>query len=73
MEILIKARSRRHKDYRGGKKEAFLVVIREALIFQNYCMENGEICLLRLARSISVVFGLISLFVESITVIESID
>ena len=64
MEILIKARSRCHKDHHKGKKEAFSVVIREARIFPNYCMENGEICLLRLARSISVVLGLIYLCIE---------
>ena len=64
MEILIKAQSRCHKDHHKGKKEAFSVVIREAPIFPNDCMENSEICLVRLARSISVVFDLISLCIE---------
>ena len=61
MEILIKAWSHCHKDHHKGKKEAFSVVIREALIFPNDCMENSQICQVRLARSISVVFNLISL------------
>ena len=64
MEILIKARSHCHKDHHKGKKEAFSVVIREAPIFPNDCMENSEICLVRLARPISVVFDLISLCIE---------
>ena len=45
MEIFIKTRSRCHKDHHKGKKEAFLVVIREAPIFPNYCIENGEMYL----------------------------
>ena len=49
IEILIKARSRCHKDHHKGKKEAFSVVIREAPIFPNDCMQNSEICLVRLA------------------------
>ena len=64
MEILIKIRSRCHYNHHKGKKGAFSVVMRGAPIFQNYCMENDEICLLRLARAISVVFGLISLCID---------
>ena len=63
MEILIKARCRCHKDHHKEKK-AFSVVIREAPIFPIDCMEKSEICLVRLARSISVVFDLISLRIE---------
>ena len=65
MEILIQARSRCHKDHHKGKKEeAFSVILLDVPIFQNYCMENDEICLLRLAQSISVIFGLISLCIK---------
>ena len=53
-----------HKDHHKGKKEAFSDVMREAPIFPNYCMENSEICPVRLARSISLVFYLISLCIE---------
>ena len=70
MEILIKARSCCHKDHHKGNKETFSVVIREAPIFPNYCMENGEICLVRLAWSISVVFDLISLCIERHPVLQ---
>ena len=64
MVILIKARCRCHKDHHKGKEEAFALVIREAPLFPNYCMENCEVYLLRLAPSVSLVFGLISLYIE---------
>ena len=51
MVILIKARSRCHRDHqKGNKEEAFSVVIRDVSIFQDYFMENSELCLLKLAR-----------------------
>ena len=64
MGILIKARSRCRNGHHKGRKEEFSIVIREAPIFPNYCMENCGICLVGLARSISVVFDLISLCIK---------